>query len=174
MHKTAHCIQRLQRISHKNYVPVIPALQIENDIEGLHIFAVCTTREYVCWVVKLVNHSDRVVLTMLYWPLFVVAALFVIVHRVPAQNAKFWNDQAQDTLQKALSRQATLNRNVAKNVVLLMGDGMGIPTITAARILKGQKAGMPGEETVLAWEDFPSVALSKVYTRICCLSLIYR
>ncbi|XP_033642010.1 alkaline phosphatase-like [Asterias rubens] len=100
---------------------------------------------------------------MLYWPMFLVAVLFGIIHLVPAQNAKFWNDQAHDTLQKALNREASLNRNIAKNVVLFVGDGMGVPTITAARILKGQQAGMPGEETVLAWEDFPSVALSKNY-----------
>ncbi|XP_033642112.1 alkaline phosphatase, tissue-nonspecific isozyme-like [Asterias rubens] len=40
---------------------------------------------------------------------------------------------------------------------------MGIPTVTAARILKGQQAGNTGEETVLAWEDFPHAALSKTY-----------
>lgn len=79
------------------------------------------------------------------------------------KGAKFWNDQAQDTLQKALNVEASLNRNVAKNIVYFVGDGMGVPTVTAARILKGQQAGMTGEETVLAWEDFPHVSLSKVY-----------
>ena len=43
---------------------------------------------------------------------------------------------------------------------------MGIPTVTAARILKGQQAGNTGEETVLAWEDFPHAALSKVLITI--------
>ncbi|XP_038075939.1 alkaline phosphatase-like isoform X2 [Patiria miniata] len=80
-----------------------------------------------------------------------------------AQNAQFWNDQAQDTLQKALTREASLNRNVAKNIVFFLGDGMGVSTVTAARIMKGQQAGMTGEETVLSWEKFPSVALSKTY-----------
>ncbi|XP_068097788.1 LOW QUALITY PROTEIN: alkaline phosphatase, tissue-nonspecific isozyme [Hyperolius riggenbachi] len=40
---------------------------------------------------------------------------------------------------------------------------MGVPTITATRILKGQLAGKPGEETVLEMDKFPYVALSKTY-----------
>jgi alkaline phosphatase len=35
---------------------------------------------------------------------------------------------------------------VAKNVILFVGDGMGISTITAARILEGQLRGESGEE----------------------------
>ncbi|XP_071805870.1 alkaline phosphatase-like [Asterias amurensis] len=38
---------------------------------------------------------------------------------------------------------------------------MGITTVTAARILKGQLEGDNGEETDLEWDKFPSVALSK-------------
>jgi alkaline phosphatase len=34
----------------------------------------------------------------------------------------------------------------AKNVILFVGDGMGISTITAARILDGQQRGVDGEE----------------------------
>ena len=34
----------------------------------------------------------------------------------------------------------------AKNVILFLGDGMGISTVTAARILAGQLKGMSGEE----------------------------
>lgn len=40
--------------------------------------------------------------------------------------------------------------------------GMGIPTVTAARILKGQLAGRSGEETSLFMDSFPHLALSKV------------
>ncbi|XP_061493520.1 intestinal-type alkaline phosphatase 1-like isoform X2 [Rhineura floridana] len=51
----------------------------------------------------------------------------------------------------------------AKNIILFLGDGMGVPTISASRIYKGQLAGGSGEETVLAMEKFPYVALSKTY-----------
>ncbi|MFU7526904.1 alkaline phosphatase [Qipengyuania sp. ASV99] len=51
----------------------------------------------------------------------------------------------------------------AKNVILFIGDGMGISTITAARIYAGQKLGMTGEEYVLPFENFEHVALVKTY-----------
>ncbi|XP_041118911.1 intestinal-type alkaline phosphatase-like [Polyodon spathula] len=51
----------------------------------------------------------------------------------------------------------------AKNLILFLGDGMGIPTLTAARIYKGQLQNRSGEETVLAMDTFPYMALSKTY-----------
>lgn len=51
----------------------------------------------------------------------------------------------------------------AKNVILFIGDGMGISTITAARIYDGQKRGQTGEENSLSFEKFPNVALVKTY-----------
>lgn len=51
----------------------------------------------------------------------------------------------------------------AKNVILFIGDGMGISTITAARIYAGQKLGQTGEEYVLPFENFENVALVKTY-----------
>ncbi len=51
----------------------------------------------------------------------------------------------------------------AKNVILFMGDGMGISTLTAARILEGQLRGESGEENRLSFEEFPFSALSKTY-----------
>jgi alkaline phosphatase len=52
----------------------------------------------------------------------------------------------------------------AKNVILFVGDGMGISTLTAARILEGQLKGRPGEENRLSFETLPYVALSKTYS----------
>lgn len=51
----------------------------------------------------------------------------------------------------------------AKNVILFIGDGMGISTITAARIYEGQKRGESGEENLLSFESFDNVALVKTY-----------
>ncbi|MEE4316477.1 MAG: alkaline phosphatase [Erythrobacter sp.] len=51
----------------------------------------------------------------------------------------------------------------AKNVILFIGDGMGISTITAARIYEAQKRGETGEENSLSFERFPNVALVKTY-----------
>ncbi|RCU45262.1 alkaline phosphatase [Corallincola holothuriorum] len=51
----------------------------------------------------------------------------------------------------------------AKNVILFVGDGMGVSTLTAARILEGQLAGAMGEEHYLSFETFPHTALAKTY-----------
>ena len=51
----------------------------------------------------------------------------------------------------------------AKNVVFFLGDGMGVSTITAARIFAGQQQGASGEEYDLAFDHFDNVALIKTY-----------
>ena len=51
----------------------------------------------------------------------------------------------------------------AKNVVFFLGDGMGISTVTAARIFAGQAQGATGEEHDLAFDRFPHLALIKTY-----------
>ena len=51
----------------------------------------------------------------------------------------------------------------AKNVIVFLGDGMSIPTITAAHILLGQREGKDGESARLAFETLPYTALSRTY-----------
>ena len=51
----------------------------------------------------------------------------------------------------------------ATNVILFVGDGMGVSTVTATRIFAGQQRGQPGEENYLPFEEFPHVALVKTY-----------
>ncbi|XP_033885251.2 intestinal-type alkaline phosphatase-like isoform X1 [Acipenser ruthenus] len=84
---------------------------------------------------------------------------------VPADNKEksphYWNAQAKETLEAALKQEPINHR--AKNLMLFLGDGMGVTTVTAARILKGQMDGKPGEETVLTMDEFPYLALSKTY-----------
>ncbi|KAL2096290.1 hypothetical protein ACEWY4_008438 [Coilia grayii] len=81
---------------------------------------------------------------------------------VEEENPEFWRSLARNDLEAALSRK--LNTNVAKNILLFLGDGMGVTTITAARILKGQLQNRTGEETVMTMDTFPYVGLAKVYT----------
>jgi alkaline phosphatase len=51
----------------------------------------------------------------------------------------------------------------ARNLVLFIGDGMGMTTVAAARILEGQRKGAPGEEHRLVFEDFPHTAFARTY-----------
>ncbi|KAK9519438.1 hypothetical protein VZT92_022167 [Zoarces viviparus] len=77
-------------------------------------------------------------------------------------HASYWNNKARQALHTALNVQPNIHQ--AKNIILFLGDGMGVPTVTAARILKGQLAGESGEETSLVMDTFPHLALSKTYT----------
>lgn len=61
-------------------------------------------------------------------------------------------------------KKTKLRRGKAKNVILFIGDGMGIATVTAARILAGQQMGESGEENSLSFENFPFSAFSKTYS----------
>ncbi|MEE9271781.1 MAG: alkaline phosphatase [Robiginitomaculum sp.] len=70
--------------------------------------------------------------------------------------------QSQTASQKRQSA-ASAQTGKAKNVILFIGDGMGISTITAARIFDGQSKGMSGEDNKLSFEEFPNVSLVKTY-----------
>jgi alkaline phosphatase len=63
----------------------------------------------------------------------------------------------------ALALVLVSGQSYAKNVIFFLGDGMGISTVTAARIYAGQTAGATGEEYSLAFEEFPHLALIKTY-----------
>lgn len=80
------------------------------------------------------------------------------IQRPQGETAEWWfrNGAAQ-----AAERGAMAGR--ARNIILFVGDGMSLPTVAAARVLEGQRAGRSGEEQKLAWEEFPATALSRTY-----------
>ncbi len=53
---------------------------------------------------------------------------------------------------------------LARNVIVFVGDGMGLSTVTAARILDGQLRGEAGEDNLLSFERFTHTAFSRTYT----------
>ncbi|MFK7886060.1 MAG: alkaline phosphatase [Gammaproteobacteria bacterium] len=77
-------------------------------------------------------------------------------------NAKPWFE-AGDAAVDAMERQAQ-RPHVAKNVILFVGDGMSLDTITSARILAGQRLGKSGEEHRLTMDTLAHTALIKTYT----------
>lgn len=92
-------------------------------------------------------------------------------------EAQYWIANAQKTVATQLQKlpiESTQNFNcvyndtylkvsdIALNVILFIGDGMSIPTLTASRIYLGQRQNRTGEETKLSFEDFPYTGLSKV------------
>lgn len=75
-------------------------------------------------------------------------------------TSEFWKSEAQRKLKEQLRKK--LNENVAKNVIMFLGDGMSTTTVTASRIYFGQKLGFTGEESELSFEKFPHTGFSKV------------
>lgn len=78
----------------------------------------------------------------------------IITHYDIQIDSKYWRAIADDEIKRSLLNK--LNENTAKNVIILIGDGMSIDTITASRIH------YKGEANYLGWEKFPHVGLLKV------------
>ncbi|NWV21506.1 PPBI phosphatase, partial [Origma solitaria] len=95
-------------------------------------------------------------LTLCLW-----AGLSTAVIPAEEENPSFWDKQAAAAIEASFKIQPRISE--AKNLILFLGDGFGIPSITATRILRGQQQGKLGPETPLALDAFPYVALSKTY-----------
>nr|MDQ3323523.1 alkaline phosphatase [Acidobacteriota bacterium] len=78
------------------------------------------------------------------------------------ESAEIWLREGRAAIERAKVLKPIKKK--AKNVILFVGDGMGVSTLTAARILEGQMRGMSGEENRLSFENFPYSALSKTYS----------
>lgn len=76
----------------------------------------------------------------------------------PVESAERWYAQGARLAYARLQGEA-----LARNIVLFIGDGMGLTTVTAARILDGQQRGGDGEEHALSFETFDHTALAKTY-----------
>lgn len=68
----------------------------------------------------------------------------------------------QAALEAALARSP--NTAAARNVILFIGDGMGVSTVTATRILAGQRAGVDGASYDLAYDTMPYGGLVRTYS----------
>ncbi|KAH8311696.1 hypothetical protein KR044_007585, partial [Drosophila immigrans] len=84
------------------------------------------------------------------------------------EDAQYWRRVALKQLKKIVGQaqktKETSYKRKAKNIIIFIGDGMGLSTISAGRIYKGQylKHGH-GEEETLSFDDFPYTGLAKTY-----------
>jgi len=90
-----------------------------------------------------------------------VIAVLMMTAPSPADGPDKWYRDGRAAVESA--KRLAPNRENARNVILFIGDGMGVSTVTAARILAGQIQGTPGEEKVLNFEKLPYTALIKTY-----------
>ncbi|MBP6187815.1 MAG: alkaline phosphatase [Azonexus sp.] len=111
------------------------------------------------------NNIQRKVIASALTAIFALGALPVSAAEPVVQgpeSVQDWYNNGQRFIHDAKRLHA--EHRHAKNVILFVGDGMGISTLTAARILEGQLNAKPGEENRLSFEKFPYVALSKTYS----------
>ena len=134
---------------------------LDSDANGNLETAEITATEYVCNAGRTSITSSEI-LSSLNNDWFAQGAKQV------EEAKQVWLDATQtvsgksaETIAQAKSI-ATL-KGQAKNVILFVGDGMGISTVTAARILEGQLNGDNGEEHQLSFERFPFAGLAKTY-----------
>lgn len=78
-----------------------------------------------------------------------------------AQTQNPWFSDAEALI--AERSQLTGETVRARNVIVFLGDGMSITTVTAARIFAGQQAGVDGESHHLSFERFAHTGLVKTY-----------
>lgn len=97
---------------------------------------------------------------LIFFLSYFVASIYSFRDWSNDRSAERWNREAKVTLDMLLDQ--GVNKNIAKNLIMFLGDGMGVSTVTAGRIRKGQLMGYNGEETVTNMEKLPHLALSKV------------
>ena len=88
---------------------------------------------------------------------------------IPAPIAKPPINTSQGYLKAGQAELARLeadkpNNNKARNVIIFIGDGMGVSTLTAGRIFEGQQLGLDGESYVAQMDRLPHTALVKTYS----------
>ena len=91
-----------------------------------------------------------------------MATLLAATPGFTADNAQQWFEDGA-RVARAGEQLKPVNGD-ARNVILFVGDGMGVSTVTAARILQGQRNGGKGEDASLSFERMPYLALSKTYS----------
>lgn len=93
-----------------------------------------------------------------------LSCVFASINKSPnSDNVNYWTQYNEKRLNR-LVNQVPLGHSRARNIIIFIGDGMGIQTVTAGRILKGQLNSRSGEEAELSWEDFPNTGLVKTYS----------
>jgi len=82
---------------------------------------------------------------------------------IHADNSWYQESAAQIEARHEMIKKLNAKQGSAKNIILFVGDGMSIGTVTAARILAGQQQGRSGEENSLSFGLFPFTGLAKTY-----------
>ena len=79
-----------------------------------------------------------------------------------SKSAAQYRAEAEAFVQRQIAREPI--KGPAKNLIIFIGDGMGIATLTAGRIFEGERKGRDGESLVTAQDSLPYTAMVKTYS----------
>lgn len=79
-----------------------------------------------------------------------------------ADTTHAYREQARAEVARLMEEQPITGK--ARNIIIFIGDGMGVSTLTAARIYQGQSQGADGESFVPAMDLLSQTALVKTYS----------
>ena len=106
-------------------------------------------------------------ISVIYFELFLLSIIFVCCLCAPTENVKdklYWYNRNYELINRRISyfnlKPESLVR--VKNVILFVGDGMGLTTVTASRVYKKQK--LKNYEAKLVFDEFPASALIQTDT----------
>jgi alkaline phosphatase len=100
-------------------------------------------------------------------PAITLAASILLLQGPPAvaqDSGTTASYRQQGEAELEVRRSAAARPDRARNVIIFIGDGMGVSTITAARIFAGQQAGLDGESFVTAMDQLDHTALVRTYS----------
>lgn len=110
--------------------------------------------------------NNKFLITLIPIVLIVGLSVFLLNRRVSLptlHTQSSWYLNGEDAVLAASKKTINNTPGAAKNIILFVGDGLSMTTVTAARIFAGQQAGQSGEESILSFERFPWTGLSKTY-----------
>jgi alkaline phosphatase len=103
--------------------------------------------------------TNTTVLASIAFLLFAMPA--IAQETLPQANDPYFKSAAAQLVER---EKLVPNTGKAKNIILMIGDGMGIPMITASRIRGGELQKKDGVSNKLAFELLPYTALSRTYS----------
>ncbi|MBN4075450.1 MAG: alkaline phosphatase [SAR86 cluster bacterium] len=115
---------------------------------------------------KRLGFNKKIILSALVVTLVAVFSILLLNKNsaLPTLNTQsHWYQDGQEAVLSASRKVINNTPGAAKNIILFVGDGMSMTTVTAARIFAGQQANQSGEEFSLSFEHFPWTGLSKTY-----------
>ncbi|CAH8590202.1 unnamed protein product [Schistosoma rodhaini] len=103
-------------------------------------------------------------------PLLFFIAVILSLYKIECKSSSLnvtdpgtWKRLADERFNKFEQSSSHLLLKRSKNVILFIGDGMSLSTVTGARYLKAEKMDLLGGDVQLVWENWPVASLVRTF-----------